>query len=170
MSCGSAQRGAYGVLVMLVKSGPSILLAIMLPFTMAFLLKDCTHPKANAGDQMANQNTVVRSLQNGMWGGDHIRLEVSDNGSQVDYDCAHGTIDQKIVLDAKGGFEVQGTHVRERGGPVRKDDTADSHPASYSGRVDGNRLFLTVTESDTKTAVGTFALTYGDRGKIVRCR
>jgi hypothetical protein len=155
---------------MLVKSGPSILMAIMLPFAMALLLKDCTHQMANAGDHRANQNGAVTSLQNGTWGGDHIRLEVSDDGSQVDYDCAHGTIDQKIVLDAQGRFEAQGTNVREHGGPVRKDETNDSHPTRYSGRVDGNKLFLTVTESDTKNVVGTFTLSYGNRGKIVKCR
>jgi hypothetical protein len=108
--------------------------------------------------------------QTGTWGGEHIGLEVSDDGGRVEYDCAHGTIDQKIVTDARGGFELRGTHVREHGGPVRKDEPEDSHPAVYKGQLKGDTMTLTVTESDTGESVGTFTLTLSRQPRIMKCR
>lgn len=106
----------------------------------------------------------------GTWGGEHIGLEVTDGGGRVEYDCAHGTIDQKIDTDAGGGFEVRGTHVRERGGPVRKGVPEDRHPAVYKGRIKGDTMSLSVTESDTGESVGTFTLTLGRQPHVVKCR
>jgi hypothetical protein len=106
----------------------------------------------------------------GTWGGEHISLEVTDRGGRVEYDCAHGSIDQRIVLDSRGRFDVRGTHVREHGGPVRKDETEDSHPARFVGEIRGDTMTLTVTESDTKEAVGTFTLVFGQRPHVTKCR
>jgi hypothetical protein len=106
----------------------------------------------------------------GTWGGEHIGLEVTDEGGRVEYDCAHGTIDQKIVADARGGFEARGTHVRERGGPVRKGEPEDRHPAVYQGQIKGDTMTLTVKESDTGESVGTFTLTLGRQPQIMKCR
>lgn len=112
----------------------------------------------------------MRSAQTGSWGGDHIGLEVTDGGGSVEYDCAHGTIDRKIVLDARGRFHVSGTHVRERGGPVRKDERPDSHPAQYTGQIDGDKMLLTVVEVDTGEMVGVFKLVRGQQPRIMKCR
>jgi hypothetical protein len=106
----------------------------------------------------------------GTWGGEHIALEVTEDGGRVEYDCAHGTIDQRIVTDAEGCFELRGTHVRERGGPVRRDDPVDSHPAIYKGRIEGDTMTLTVEESDTGESVGTFTLKLGREPHVVKCR
>jgi hypothetical protein len=108
--------------------------------------------------------------QTGTWGGEHIGLEVSDEGGRVEYDCAHGTIDEQLVTDARGGFELRGTHVRERGGPVRKDEPEERHPAVYKGQIEGDTMTLAVTESDTGESVGTFTLTLGRRPRITKCR
>jgi hypothetical protein len=106
----------------------------------------------------------------GTWGGEHIGLEVTEDGGRVEYDCAHGTIDQRIITDAGGGFELRGTHVRERGGPVRRGDPEDSHPAIYQGRIEGDTMTLTVEESDTGQSVGTFTLKLGREPHVVKCR
>ena len=106
----------------------------------------------------------------GTWGGEHIGLEVTEEGARVEYDCAHGTIDGKIVADARGDFELRGTHVREHGGPVRKGEAEDSHPAVYKGHVEGDTMTLNVTESDTGQSVGTFTLTRGRQPLIMKCR
>ena len=119
---------------------------------------------------MTSQNNKAEAVQRGTWGGDHIRLEVTDRGAEVEYDCAHGTIDQQIFRDAQGRFDVHGTHVIEHGGPVRRGETADTHPARFSGTVEGNKMTLTVTETDTNTDIGTFTLGYGERGRIMKCR
>lgn len=110
------------------------------------------------------------SASNGTWGGEHIGLEVTAQGGQLVYDCAHGTIDRKIVTDAQGRFDLPGTHVREHGGPIRKDEAEDSHPARFTGQIKGDMMTLTVTESDTKELVGTFTLVYGQTPHVVKCR
>ncbi len=105
-----------------------------------------------------------------MWGGEHVGLEVGGEGGRLEYDCAHGTIDEKIVADAQGRFRLRGTHVRERGGPVRKGEPADSHPAVYEGRIEGDTMTLKVKEVDTGETVGTFTLKHGREPRIVKCR
>jgi hypothetical protein len=108
-------------------------------------------------------------VQTGVWGGPHIIMNVTESGAIITYDCAHGTIDQRIVSDHDGRFELQGTHVREAGGPVRSDHQPDSHPARYAGRVEGKTMTLTVTLTDTKESAGTFSLTYGEQPELTRC-
>ena len=106
----------------------------------------------------------------GTWGGEHIRMEITAQGAQIEYDCAHGAIDQKIVPDAQGHVELQGTHVREYGGPVRRDEQEDQHPARFKGQIKGETMTLTVIESDTNQSVGTFNLTHGQQGHLMKCR
>jgi hypothetical protein len=109
------------------------------------------------------------TLRTGVWGGQGISMSVTANGATIEYDCAHGTIDGPIVPDAGGRFEVTGTHVFERGGPVREGEPEDRHPARYIGVVGGDTLTITVTVIDQNRVVGTFTLTYGRPGRIVRC-
>lgn len=112
----------------------------------------------------------MEGARTGTWGGEHIGLDVTPQGGQVEYDCAHGTVDQRIVPDARGHFDVRGTHVREHGGPIRKDESADSHPARFVGEIKGDTMMLTVTESDTKEVVGTFTLVFGQTPRVMKCR
>src|SRR6516164_3286449 len=76
----------------------------------------------------------------GTWGGDHIRMDVVPSGAAIEYDCAHGTIDEPIVPDGGGRISVGGTHTFEHGGPVRIGEPEDRHPARYDGRVVGDTL------------------------------
>lgn len=105
----------------------------------------------------------------GIWGGEHVGLLVTDGGGSLEYDCAHGKIDQALVTDAAGRFDLRGTHTREHGGPIREDEAADTHPARYSGTTDGRTMILTVTLSDSGERIGTFELTRGQTGWILRC-
>lgn len=52
---------------------------------------------------------------------------------------------------------------------MREDEKLVSHPARYTGRVDGLRMTLTVTITDTGQRLGTFTLTLGVAGHILRC-
>jgi hypothetical protein len=140
------------------------------PLMLTFLTRDCSEQKKTSSHQTSNVNKTMDGAKTGTWGGEHISLDVNAAGAQVEYDCAHGTIDQKIVADEHGHFDLRGTHVREHGGPVRKDETADSHPAQYAGQIKGDTMSLTVTESDTKEVVGTFTLVYGQQPRLMKCR
>jgi hypothetical protein len=151
---------------------------IAFPLMLTFLVRDCAHqsrdtnsqPDRNINAQPAETSSKMENARIGTWGGEHISLEITAEGGAVEYDCAHGTIDQKIVANSEGRFTLRGTHVREHGGPVRKGETADSHPAHFVGQIKGDTMTLTVTESDTKEAVGTFTLVYGQQPRLMKCR
>ena len=105
-----------------------------------------------------------------MWGGEHIRFEVTEGGANVEYDCAHGTVEGKIVVDARGRFSVYGLHYEEHGGPVRPGDDASGYRVRLSGRVGGSLMKLTVTRPGARKAVGTFSLARDREPFIVKCR
>ena len=106
----------------------------------------------------------------GTWGGEHIRVEIHDDSATVEYDCAHGEIRGPVVMDHQGHFGLSGTHVRERHGPIRLGQAPAAQPAQYTGRVDGERMMLTVTLTDPQESVGTYTLVHGQPGRIWKCR
>ncbi len=105
----------------------------------------------------------------GKWGGEHIGMVVSDSSATLEYDCAHGTIDEPIIPDAEGKFEVSGVHVFEHGGPIRIDEIPDEHPALYKGHIVGNEMTLILVITDTDTVIDTFSLTRGVDPLIYKC-
>ena len=110
-----------------------------------------------------------RPLTLGIWGGDHIRMVVSRQGAQLEYDCAIGAIDRPIVLDAGGKFTAKGSYTSEHGGPRRKDDSAAAR-ARYVGRVSAETMTLTVTLEAGAQRVGQFTLTRGTDPLLTKCR
>ncbi|MGB5850532.1 MAG: hypothetical protein WBH40_18735 [Ignavibacteriaceae bacterium] len=105
----------------------------------------------------------------GTWGGEHIGILVSDSSATLEYDCAHGSIDEPIIPDDGGKFEVSGVHVFEHGGPIRSDEVLDEHPALYKGHIEGNEITLILVLTDTNTEVDTFSLTRGVNPLIHKC-
>ena len=119
-----------------------------------------------------NMNARSGKMDNvlmGIWGGQHMRLEVSRNGASIEYDCAHGTIDQPMTLDSRGYFDVRGTHVTERGGPVREGERSDALAARYTGRIQGETMTITIVLIDSKEIAGTFTLGYGKTPRLRKC-
>jgi hypothetical protein len=105
----------------------------------------------------------------GRWGGQHINIEVSANSAEIEYDCAHGTVQGPLEIDGNGRFRLRGTHTLERGGPVRRDESANTHPALYTGSIEGETMNLTVTLTDTNDEVGTYTLVKGKTGRLFKC-
>lgn len=105
----------------------------------------------------------------GTWGGDHIRLDVTATGATTEYDCAHGTIDEPLVLDRDGRFSAVGTHTIEHGGPIRIDDPPNRHPARYDGQLSGGLLQLTVTLTDTQQRLEAFSVRFGAAPRLLKC-
>ncbi len=120
---------------------------------------------ACAGASLAAERPA--RVANGSWGGAHVRLVVDDSGAAVEFDCAHGRLQQPLTLDGNGRFRVPGTLVRE-GGPVRKDDPDPGRPATYQGETDGQKMRLEVTLEDGSSG-GTFSLTLGGRPRLFKC-
>jgi hypothetical protein len=84
-----------------------------------------------------NQPTQVTQVLSGTWGGEHVKLIVTDVTATIEFDCAHGTLDRPLALDGSGHFDVGGSFVREHGGPNRVDEDPDQQasPARYAGIV-----------------------------------
>jgi hypothetical protein len=125
------------------------------------------------GAKMSNAPVVKNDdnkLAAGVWGGQHIRMQVTDGGAQIEYDCAHSTIDQAIVLDRQGRFDVKGKFTREHGGPVRDNEAPNSSPVRYAGQVEDQTLTLTITHDETGESLGSYTLTQGSVGRVMKCR
>ena len=111
-----------------------------------------------------------KNVPDGNWGGQHIQMTVSNGVATIEYDCANGTITGPLKIDSRGKFELHGTHNVERGGPTRIDEESGGEPAKYTGWTDGKKMKLTVTLVNSKTEIGTFELTRGSAGRILKCR
>ena len=118
----------------------------------------------NVNAKTANQS---RDLL-GQWGGQHISMQVTEAGAKIEYDCAHGRIEEKIAPDADGKFEAKGVHARERGGPTRQGED-NEEPAVYRGSIKDKTMTLTVELTRDNENAGTFTLTQGSSGRIRKC-
>jgi hypothetical protein len=103
----------------------------------------------------------------GAWGGRSIALTLSTSGGTVEYDCAHGRIDEALRPDAGGTLRATGVHVREHGGPTRDGEVEVALPAVYVGTVDGDLVTLRVlVGSDT---LGPFSARRGSTPQLFKC-
>lgn len=106
----------------------------------------------------------------GAWGGQHIRLEVTDKGARAEFDCAAGVIEEPIAPDREGNFEQRGIYVYERGGPRHPADPPPKrHPAVYRGWTDGAEMRLTVSLTEGNKEIGTFTLGRGREAVLEKC-
>lgn len=138
-------------------------LPLILPPLLLLVLacSGCTIPKADL--HAATHATAL----SGDWGGAHVSLSLTASGGQIEYDCAHGTLEAPLVPDASGAFSVPGLHVREHGGPVRMGEQPESQPALYQGTVSGDRLQLRVTSGGAE--IGSYLLRRGAGAQLFRC-
>ena len=127
----------------------------------------CRHKEAAVSKAPVETNT---RLAKGVWGGPHIRLEVTDSGANLEYDCANSTIAEPIVLDREGNFDVRGKYMPEHVGPISRDEESNSYSVRYVGHARDNDLTLTITIPDKKETIGTFTLTHGSEGRVMKCR
>lgn len=110
----------------------------------------------------------MHRIATGVWGGEHIRIEVGAKSATVEYDCATGVINGPLVVDSNGEFNLRGIHKMERGGPVRADDNPKQHEATYSGSIKGNTMTLTLKFADFEPE--TFTLEKGKPGELFKCK
>jgi hypothetical protein len=147
---------------------------IMLPLISACLLFTILGDRSACGTKgvAVNKTSIENNdkLAPGVWGGNHIRAEVTAAGAQIEFDCAHGAIEQAIVLNSKGGFDVPGKYAPEHGGPVRDNEESKGISVRYVGTIRGSELSLTITNADTKESLGEYTLTHGSDGRIMKCR
>ena len=109
-------------------------------------------------------------VADGRWGGVGLSLDVTSTGARIELDCAHGTIDAPLSLDADGAFDVPGRLVRERPGPVRMDEADDTGEAvRYRGRVDGETLTLVVVRPNPPRPPNPLTAGLGKSPRLRKC-
>ncbi len=121
-------------------------------------------------DNTTMPTTKTERARTGTWGGQGARLDVTEGGGTVEFDCAHGTISEPLVPDEIGHFEVRGTYVRERGGPVRIGAEEKGQPVIYIGDLSDQKLLtLTIKLADSKDVVATYTVTHGKNARLRKC-
>lgn len=100
---------------------------------------------------------AAAALPAGRWGGEGVSLDVTSAAVALEFDCAHGRVEGAWRVGGDGAFDVAGRFISEHGGPVRGDEAAAEHPASYRGRLDGKRVTFEVRLSDDDSRLGPFS-------------
>lgn len=117
---------------------------------------------------MAFTALLAASPLSGEWGGDQVRLTLDATGGRIEYGCGAGTIDVPLQPDAQGRFSARGTHEVRTPGPTRADAAPALQAATYRGRVDGDRMALTVEVSGGGAPL-QYSLVRGRSVKLIRC-
>lgn len=105
----------------------------------------------------------------GNWGATGVNFVVEDNGVKIEYDCASGKIEQKLSIDERGNFSVNGIYTRRYPGALRVKFLPKSKPARYEGKISGDKLTLKVTLTETNETLEEVVLQRDTAGRIHRC-
>jgi len=118
----------------------------------------------------AQTNSSALGAAGSVWGGDHVKLEVTAEGATLEFDCASGTLSKPLTADAQGNFKLQGTFTRERPGPVMRDSPNTAAAATYSGTITGSTMRLNITAGSQNDSMGDYVLVRGQPGKVFKCK
>jgi hypothetical protein len=118
-----------------------------------------------------SENRVPEKKQNrvanGQWGGENVRMDVTDSGATLQFSCSNGKIEEPLLISNKS-FEVRGSFSREGPGPTREGGPTPE-PAIYRGSVENHTMTLTAKLSKTNEDLGSFTLEFGKPGRVRRC-
>ncbi len=126
------------------------------------------------GRGQSGSSSASKAVPNGVWGGEHIRMEVSNSGADLEFDCARGSISQRLQVDDKGGFKVEGMYIAESPANAAVDGGFAGHSAgrgvkaTYSGTLSGSSLRLEVYV-EGQDMPRTFTLVRADEGHLAKC-
>jgi hypothetical protein len=124
-------------------------------------------PRRPSTRVVAHRGSTPFSLL-GVWGGDHVGLDISPAGAGVDFDCAAGSIDGPFLIDPSGRFDLLGTWwftppvVFEGWQPEKR-------PARYFGLLRDGTMALTVLRLDDNQYLGSFTLVLNQTPRVFRC-
>jgi hypothetical protein len=124
--------------------------------------------RRRARKKMSKQ-TTQGYVEQGVWGGAHVRMMVREGGVALEFDCARGEIGETLKTDAEGRFDLPGTLTREAVS-IRVGIRPVARSARYVGRVEGRTMTLSIRITDTDREVQTFTLTRGNEGLLRKCR
>jgi hypothetical protein len=104
-----------------------------------------------------------------MCGAANVEMELTRTGANLDFDCAVGTIDQSLAVNADGKFRAAGTYTRESPGPTRANSNRAA-ATTYIGTIKGESMHLEIVLANSKETVETFELVRGRTGHVMKCR
>lgn len=111
---------------------------------------------------------LLLSVNATLWGGEHVEMQLTKGGAQLEFDCAKGTITESLAPDSEGHFRVKGTFTVEHGGPVRQGEAPQTIDATYAGNIKDDAMTLQLIVGDKELA--RFILNRGEHGKLRKCR
>ena len=151
---------------------------VVMPFSIAgcVLMMACggVGPRAtgstSAGGGGAGAPQTPAPIAPGVWGGDHVTMNVTESGARLQFDCATGAIDVPVAAGTNGQFDLAGTFTRERPGAQRVGDTPAAAHARYRGALTGSTMTIEIVLTPSNESVGTFTMERGAQGRVFRCR
>ena len=103
----------------------------------------------------------------GSWGGAHAQIEVKDEETRIELDCAHGVIPGGFAVGKNGAVDTLGALVQH--GSRAETDAGQGEPARFRGTLTGKTLTLTVTLVGPSQDLGPFKLVRGRPGRLATC-
>lgn len=146
-----------------------ILAMLWFPLLLASIAQNesCRNKKVEAPPQTKTERTDKALI--GVWGGKSALLNVQENGAGLDLACAHGSIEQPIVLDSARSFDLAGVYEQESFGPQTAGEDK-KQAARYTGSVEGETMTLTIKLTQTKETIGPLILSFGKMTMLHKCQ
>jgi hypothetical protein len=141
-----------------MKSRPALMLVVVL----AVLL-----PASGMGGPSSEKAHAARLVSAGVWGGEHIRMDVDGTGAEIEFDCARGRILGPLKLNAGGRFQLKGIYKAETPAAMMAGESSAPN-ATYTGTLKGARLHLAITVAGVE-GIKSFDLEYGQQGHLAKC-
>jgi hypothetical protein len=88
----------------------------------------------------------------GKWGGAGVQLEVTENNSFFDMDCASASVNSKLKTTGNEVVVQFGTYTYESRGPLVIDKEPELHPAKFRGEILNDSMKIYITILDQKRA------------------
>jgi hypothetical protein len=111
---------------------------------------------------------TMKSVSQGNWGGEGIRMSVEENSSAIEFACANAEISEKLLMDQSGNFKASGYFIRQGPGPQREGEPKRI-AAKFSGAVSGKNMSLKLTFAESGETIGEYTLEQGKNVRIHRC-
>lgn len=123
-------------------------------------------PLLAPGSVEASARKNTKRVPFGVWGGEHIRMDVTRGGAEIEFDCARGQLLAPLVLDRNGSFRQKGIYKADAAAPAKQGSSRWN--AIYVGTLSGTRLHLELSVSGVEGR-RAFDLDYGQPGSLSKC-
>jgi hypothetical protein len=104
----------------------------------------------------------------GKWGARGIIVNVTETKVTLNFDCAEGEINKKVVFK-NNQFSETGTYTQFMGNMPIFNDGPKPKPVLYEGKLSGDSLNLTIKSEDGISVIGNYTIIRNYEGRIYQC-